>query len=279
MEIKNFSFSDFIQSGECFHLARTTVYNKQDISLHNHDYAEIFWVEEGSGYHLINGQKIELVPGHLLLIRPSDTHAFLAGKNGLTIMNFAFAVETLQFFKTRYFNDSDAYFWTLDQQPFSILLEMETIKKITKRAEHYGMSCRSNLYGDSLLLSILRFIKIHEQSYFDANHIPGWLSHAVQHYTGPAYFKMGIQGFVDLCQRNADHVNRSVRKCYGVTLTELVNKARMNYAAVQLSLTNVPIKIIAQNCGINTLSHFYNQFNHFHHQSPSAYRKNTQLIV
>lgn len=279
MDVKNFSFSDFVQSDECFHLARTTVYNKQDISLHNHDYAEIFWVEEGSGYHLINGQKVELLPGHLLLIRPADTHAFLAGKNGLTIMNFAFTTETLEFFKFRYFKNSESYFWTLELQPFSILLEMETIKKITKRAEHYGLSCRSNLYGDSLLLSIFRFIKIYEQSYFDASPIPGWLCHAVQQYTGPTHFKMGIQGFVVLCQRNADHVNRSVRKCYGLTLTELVNKAKMDYAAAQLSLTNVPIKIIAQNCGINTLSHFYKQFNYFHHQSPSAYRKNTQLIV
>ena len=65
-----FLLSQFISSADAFHIARVTIHSRYDLSLHCHDYAEIFWVENGSGYHIINGRRIPLKPGNVVMIRP-----------------------------------------------------------------------------------------------------------------------------------------------------------------------------------------------------------------
>lgn len=88
-----------------------------------------------------------------------------------------------------------------------------------------------------------------------------------------------MAGFVDLCDRNIDHVNRIVRIHFYKTLTELVNEFRMRYAITQLAITNMPIKQICSNCGFRNLGHFYKTFRAVYHQTPREYRKLNQMIV
>jgi len=58
-----FNLDSFLtDSKEVFHLARVTLRSKGDIEMHTHDYAEIFWIEEGEGFHLINGDESENFP-------------------------------------------------------------------------------------------------------------------------------------------------------------------------------------------------------------------------
>ena len=40
-----FKLSYFLSANEKFHIARVNITSSQDLSLHSHDYAEIFWVE------------------------------------------------------------------------------------------------------------------------------------------------------------------------------------------------------------------------------------------
>jgi mannose-6-phosphate isomerase-like protein (cupin superfamily) len=82
MEVQSFFFNDFVRDDEVLHLARVTIYSRRDISLHKHDFAEIFWVENGHGTHLVNGREIKLEPGDLVMIRPDDEHTFTSSKKG-----------------------------------------------------------------------------------------------------------------------------------------------------------------------------------------------------
>ncbi len=52
--------------------------NRQDHFYHDHDFAEIFWFEEGEGWHLINGHKEKLSKGDMVFMRPLDAHTFFA---------------------------------------------------------------------------------------------------------------------------------------------------------------------------------------------------------
>ncbi|TWI94541.1 transcriptional regulator, AraC family [Mucilaginibacter frigoritolerans] len=277
--VQKFLLGNFIHENDAFHIARVTIHTREDLSLHSHDYAEIFWVEKGKGYHLINDQKVLLQPGHLVMIRPDDKHTFTSDKHGITIMNLAFSLETLAHLRARYFPDSKLYFWTNDKLPFQKLLDLTTINQISKRAEGYWKCQKSNLYVDSLLLSIFRFISLYDNVKVDNQQIPSWLNKALQEFTSPELFKAGQNGFANLCEKNIDHVNRTVKRVFNKTLTELITELRMNYAAQQLSITNVPIKLICIDCGLTNLAHFYKIFKETYHQPPSVYRKATQTIV
>jgi AraC family cel operon transcriptional repressor len=262
------------------HLARVTIYSRKDISLHKHDFAEIFWVESGSGMHLINGREVKLEPGDLVMIRPDDKHTFTSSRRGrgLTIMNLAFSSVTLKHLRKRYFPDVDRYFWTEDLLPYTISIHPSLIKQISRKAEEIFKFRHSLIHLDSLLLSIFRTVTDGEGASADS-HMPVWLYDAIQEFSRPEVFKQGYAGFANACKKNIHHINRTVRRVLNKSLSDLVAELRMNFAARQLAITNVPIKTICSDCGFDSLAHFYKTFKRIYHVTPSDYRMINQNVV
>jgi len=275
---KFFRLIEFLAKEEVFHIARVFVTTRYDISYHSHDYAELFWVENGEGIHHVNGSKVPLKPHDMVLIRPEDRHTFSSSGRTLTMVNIAFPKETLDYFHHRYFEGSDQYFWSENSLPYQIKLSENLVKRFSSRAEEAMRFKRSYLQMDSLLLFIFRNIQELEpqRDYMSA---PSWLISAIKGYNNTEQFRDGITAFVNLCERNADYVNRVVKNVFKKTLTEFVNDIRIKYAADELILTSIPIKLIAYSCGFESIAYFYKQFNLRYGQTPYDYRKLNQKIV
>lgn len=279
MKSSKFDLSYFLNPNEKFHIARVNITSNQDLSSHSHRYAELLWIEKGSGYHHINGSKIKLTAGDMIMIRPDDTHTYSPiGKKGITLVNIAFPTETLDYFKQRYFENKCLYFWSNTYFPTHLKLSKEVVNRISARAEEAMGYTRSYMQLDSLLLFIFRQITANEKV-TDLSEIPIWLFNAIQKFNNPHFFTQGVEGFVALCQRNEDYVNRVVKLHYYKTLTELINESRMKYATTQLTLTSMPIKEICNNCGFVNMGHFYKVFKNIYNQTPKEYRKLNHMIV
>ncbi|MCR5519377.1 MAG: helix-turn-helix transcriptional regulator [Bacteroidales bacterium] len=275
---KYFRLTDFLAKEEVFHIARVFITTRYDISYHSHDYAELFWVESGEGTHHINGNKITLHANDMVLIRPSDRHTFSSNGKNLTIVNIAFPKETLDYFHDRYFANSNQYFWSDSVLPYQIKIPDSLVKRFSYRAEEAMQFKRSNMQMDSLLLFIFR--KIQElDTQQDYSSAPSWLASAIKAYNNTTYFKYGSSSFVQLCAKNPDYVNRMVKMVFKQTLTEFVNDIRIKYAANELILTSIPIKLISYSCGFESIAYFYKQFGQRYGQTPSDYRKMHQKIV
>lgn len=273
-----FKLSYFLSANEVFHIARVNITSSQDLSLHTHDYAEILWIEKGTGYHHVNGRQVRLSAGDMVMIRPRDCHTFSATGRGITLVNIAFPTETIDFCAAAISGTATS----ISGAP-RCCLSISNSRRISSkdspsRAEEAMKYRRSRLQLDSLLLFIFRTITAN-QEVEDNSEIPLWLFNAIQKYNSPEHFARGVAGFVDLCDRNIDHVNRIVRIHFYKTLTELVNEFRMRYAITQLAITNMPIKQICSNCGFRNLGHFYKTFRAVYHQTPREYRKLNQMIV
>ena len=65
---------------------------------------------------------------------------------------------------------------------------------------------------------------------------------------------------------------RAAVRWYGQTPTEIVNAARMEFSARQLTESARPIMEIALDCGLNNLSHFYALFRKRFGVSPRRFR-------
>lgn len=278
MNYRQFKLSYFLNGAEKCHIARVNITSNQDLSLHSHDFAEMLWIEKGSGIHQINGQSVRVQSGDLFMIRPDDYHTFSPRGEGLTILNIAFSQETLDYLYQRYFPDSTGYFWSTARLPFQARLSIDIQRRISARAEEAMKYQRSNLQLDSLLLFIFRQITANEiVPYYEE--MPFWLFNAIQGFCGTEMLAAGIQGFVLLCDRNVDYVNRMVQMHLGKSLSETVNDFRLQYATTQLSLTNMPIKEICSNCGFKNMGYFYRIFKAKYNQTPREYRSVNQKIV
>ncbi|MGQ1788295.1 MULTISPECIES: helix-turn-helix transcriptional regulator [unclassified Saccharicrinis] len=264
--------SFLIEPGDVFHIVRRTITADENLDYHDHDYAEIFWIKEGTGIHYINGEKHPIEKGTLGLIRPSDTHTFVSSGNntGLVVTNIAFYLESLKLFKDRYFPDSETFFWTKDKMPYMVHLNADQINEISSLTDYTLSKKRDYLHLDIMILQIFKMLT--ESFEAKAKGIPHWLALALEQYNSPQLFREGVPGFVALTNRTTDHVNKIIKQHLNQTLTETVTKIKMSYAAQRLTMTNVPIKTICYNCGFNAIGHFYKVFKKYNGMTPNEYR-------
>ena len=109
--------------------------------------------------------------------------------------------------------------------------------------------------------------------------LPAWLATACQEIEKQENFSLGTEQFCELAGRSAPHVARAVRRHLGQTPTDLVNAARLKYAASKLATSDESILDIALDCGLENLGHFYKLFRGQFSASPRQYRVAQQQIV
>jgi AraC family transcriptional regulator, dual regulator of chb operon len=243
---------------------------------HTHDFAEVFWIEQGSGVHLVNGERRPLKRGDLVLMRPDDVHTFrTSDPAGLTQVNVAFDRGTIAFLHQRYFAGGD-WPWAGAALPASYELEPG---ELGWSAELAGLL----FAGPATRLSLERFLLALLQQLVSPRLQPGlplWLNDALRRFAeDPVALTRGVPALAVLAGRSREHVNRVARRGAGRTATELVQMVRLDRAAADLRLTDHPISRIAIDCGLANLSHFYRLFNARFGVTPRHYRLHHEALV
>lgn len=275
---KRFRLVDFLSDSETFHIARVNITSSRDLNYHTHDYAEILWVESGNGIHNINERKLPLKAGDVVMIRPQDRHSFSAKGKGLTIINLAFSSETLDFLRQRYPEETGRFFNPSASLPYSTVLPHGKISRLSSLAENAFPLEKSRLLEDSLIITLFRILYDIVRKEEDTS-LPAWLKKALTEFSTGSRFAGGAEEFAALCGRNQDYITRTLKRHTGLTLIQTIQKIRMRYATTQLTITTMPIKEIARNCGYANLGHFYKVFADHLGCSPKHYRTSTQQLV
>ncbi|MBR5287063.1 MAG: helix-turn-helix transcriptional regulator [Clostridia bacterium] len=72
---------------------------------------------------------------------------------------------------------------------------------------------------------------------------------------------------------NASYLSALFKKETGVTLTQYVNKRRVDYAIFLLNSTDMQVQTIAQHCGMPDVNHFIRTFKEHTGKTPTQYRR------
>lgn len=78
---------------------------------------------------------------------------------------------------------------------------------------------------------------------------------------------------------NASYLSTLFSKEIGISLTDYVTNLRISYAKTLLAKTDVPIKSIAERCGIADIHYFTRLFKRICGMTPNAYRKSPDQTV
>ncbi|MGB8355089.1 MAG: AraC family transcriptional regulator [Chthoniobacteraceae bacterium] len=255
-----------------FHVQRATKRADNAVPYHGHDFAEVFWIDGGKGRHRVNDRVTPLLPGEIIFIRPGDFHGIEAEKEGvLTITNVAFPLATLRFLRERYFAESSRWFWSKARVPAVVTLEAQAQAEVAQSADRLASEPRERFYVERFLMNLLHRVELMGKRPLPSRS-PDWLLNACRRIGEPEYLQQGVQGFVRLAGRCHEHVSRVTQECLGESPSEVVNRARMRYAAGQMEMTERLIIEIAMDCGIGNLSHFYKVFREEFGISPRRYR-------
>jgi len=209
--------------------------------MHTHrDYAELFLIESGTAQHHINETICPVPEKTLILIRPSDRHGFDVPHDAYTVGYVSFPIETLEFLRNRYFRNENRFFWVRSKMPAHIMLSSGSFLSIENELERLFSKARIRVHVERFLLTLLAEL-LDQADLGTQNNAPAWLRCVLENLQDPELLRGGTKVFLEKSKRRPEYVSRAVKKFTGMTPTEVVNKARMTYAADQLKLTRLSL--------------------------------------
>ena len=252
-------------------LKRQTPSLRPFLPRHSHDFAEIIYVEGGSCLHEMNDTSATVRKGDVLFIYPETVeHLYRDCTETLSILQILFPAETFVFMMDRYAEDLESIFGIEAANPL--------VSLIPQRQIWFENNFSRLVTSEQALINFERFLLdffwlVRESNNGSSPSSTSWLERAMREIQEPENFRKGHQGFIGLCNLSAEHVERVVKSRTGRTVTDIVNQARMAWAAYMLTFSEKQIIDICYGCGIESLGHFYKLFRDHFGCSPAKYRK------
>jgi len=257
-----------------FRTARTRLRGRIAYPLHDHEFGEVFWVDEGRCLQVVNDVEMELGVGDFFFIRPSDCHSFHSIRGAaFSLINTCFQWHHFANLQSRYFPGDPRVYGESRKLPKRL--------KLSPAQLQWGRATFLNLLKDpNSAFHIERFLMnlitelgtYHEEESMLDERAPDWLHDAWQRMRSGGHLEEGVRAFYRLCGRSAEHVSREFRRHSGRTITSSVAALRMKHAAALLAGTTCDILDVSLACGFQSHSHFYASFRSAFETTPRQYR-------
>ncbi|WP_050761362.1 helix-turn-helix domain-containing protein [Jannaschia sp. CCS1] len=267
-----FKIDTYLSPGEAFHFVRKELSEASPVLEHDHDYYELFLIQQGQVYHWINGLEEMLEPGHMVFVRPSDRHALQgAPGTGAKILNVMFRTQTAAHLVTRYADVfGGRFFWQPGPLPVTLRLHGPQRERAINSMLTLDTSFRNLARIELFLLSVMTHVL--DTGEIVDGRAPGWLLQACHAAREPRVFRQGADGFLHAAGRSQAHVCRQARRYLGLSPTQYVNRIRIQHAAMLLAGTERGLPDIAADCGFENLSYFHRLFREQYGTTPRGYR-------
>ncbi len=247
---------------------------------HYHDYFEIFISLSGSANHLVNNERIPILRGSAVFVRPSDTHDYVCtGKEAYSMLNVTFTSKT--------FDELFLYIGTERRDellcgtlPPTVSLNESELKEIEADMTHIRLiendkkALKSALRCFLLKLIAYKFLF---RGAVNSREIPAWLIELRSAFREDKNFIEGISALPRLSDKSREHICRCMKKHYGITMSEYINDLRLSYIANMLVYSNHDILDIIFESGFGNVSWCYKCFEKKYGVSLSVYRNNSKV--
>lgn len=277
-KVATFNYFDWAvpDTTQKFHIyARKTV--DESSMLHRHTYIEFFYVTEGSGTHILNGENLTVEAGAACLLTQNDVHGFYYDGCG-EFRHIDILIETKFFKDACNFFHADLY-KELTEGKISkkAVLSFEQIATLNKYVPYLLLSPNNILHtlaAKSILSTILLLLT---DNYFEKNEkdFPEWLIKLLAKLNSPDNFASSVADLAEEFAYNQDYMRRIFKERIGTTMTNYFNQRKLDYAYQLLQDTNYSIEQISEIVGINNVSHFYHLFKKQYHRTPAEIKKRT----
>lgn len=245
---------------------------------HTHEYYEIFLTVSGKIKHYVNEEMQILEPGCLVFVRPKDKHFYVyQNTKNYSFINLALEVEIIEGMFSYIKGAFDGEWLLKAQLPPVVRLTDYEMRNLMKSINNLN-----TLPSDENVTKRLRirevvletFIKYFFSSVQEEKiEIPLWLEYTCEKMKKPENFTAGIKRMVQISGKTQEHLSRSVKKYYDVTLSCFINELRLNYAVNMLLNSNLKVTDICYESGFGNMSCFYTLFKKRYGLSPEKFRK------
>lgn len=252
----------------------------ENFELHYHDYYEVFLTVNGQTIQLVNGKK-QVLPQHsMVLIRSGDVHTYIK-EGDFSFVNLTFSSDTMKKL-CHYFGDILESL-LLQKMPPTVVLNKDdfrnTIDKLNALNTVDVNDTRKLKLKMKLILTdiVAQFLEVETNQ--SAPSVPDWLAKLSDYIKKPENMQITLSEMTALTHKTREHISRSFKKYYQMTVSDFMNEQRLNYSANLLLNTNLSIIDICYECGFQNLSWFYRNFKKKYAATPAQFRKNSGMTV
>lgn len=157
-------------------------------------------------------------------------------------------------------------------------VEMTTLAKRISR-ELQSPDAASALSANGLVLELLSTAVRQDPSRNQPNskRPPRWLQQAKAMIDDCFQESLTVEMLATAVNVHPVHLARTFRDCYSVTIGVYVRQRRLNWAVVQITQSQKPLAIIADQAGFSDQSHLTRLFKQYKGVTPRQYRQQTQV--
>jgi AraC family cel operon transcriptional repressor len=247
-----------------------------DHFLHDHTFFEVFYIQNGSITHTLNGVTETLTTGDMYFLKPDDRH-FFGRKKGNTSSHRDIIFQKKFFEEVCSFIDPNLYEnFINDKYKKRITL---TIKELNHFEEALTEISALPLSRPNLILASARAIgaelmaKLLLNQHSESLSYPTWFQELLLRLTTPTLIKAGLNEILSPFYYSKEYICRSFKRYMNMTLTDYLNDQRLTLAAHSLTYTNDSVLSICTDIGFSSVSYFNKIFKAKYSCTPLAFRK------
>jgi AraC-like DNA-binding protein len=267
-----------------FHPVKVLYSTEQPLQAHIHSSYELIFIEEGEGWHYLDGLKVNVGPGDLFVVAPGEIHdsSGLANTKNWTI---DFKVGNLDSLSTPVEEMLWAFLQPSEPQNkhFHIALERHPQWLANIQYLHDEFQSQFLGFGEAvhalLLLLLIDTARLVTPQLKKAPLASPPLLQEVFHY-----IKLNYNRQISLCDvakvvgRSPAYLTDLVRKETGKTILNWIIEYRLAEAQSLLLHTNQSVRRIAESVGYFDTGHFIRQFQRVYGMTPQAWRQQQSLM-
>lgn len=257
--------------------------NKADVLSHNHDWYEFAITVEDDYYHILNGEKLEVSVGDVVLIRPQDVHSLHPTGNNHKCINIIIPIDLFE-------NVCDQLSSTLlasiteMNSPVVFKVSKSTIKGLEQR---YLYDKKYLLNPDAWRIdSLNKFYTLRKCAAYewigriiesgivdDAISYSTCIQKIVDLLKDPENLKLPVGEIIKKSYFSSSYISHQFKNQFGIKFEDYIAICRIKESEKMLLTTDYPMDKISREVGWKSTSSFINKFKELYGITPAKFRR------
>ena len=243
---------------------------KQNVVMHDHDYAEFFYIINGRCKHLLNGSAADIGIGDFFLLLPGHCHTFLEQSDDFMHRDVLVSLDYFRSVCEMY--KAGTYETLLKREPYLTKLsnaQLHLFESMFSPVKPHSVSFDRERRNCVIVTSLLNAMFQGEEQ----KNVPQWLIKLAKHLSIPKEFCNPLVDIIKGHMYSQGYACRMFKKYFGVSMSDYFNEQKVIYAQTLISSTDMTIEKICETIGFNSLSYFYRLYKKHTGTTPSANRR------
>lgn len=268
----------------------------KEVLSHKHNYIEISYIYSGELTQTINGEKIKLKRGDIVILDTNVSHSIELAKSNDIMINF---LMFKNYFNSTFFKHLDAnglmsnfllnalndkkdskeyiVFHTADSREVRTL-----IKKIIYELTEDNLCSQSMIDCCFIMLftELLRIYETEANSYErGSDDETSSKIKSILYYIEDNYNNITLASVANHFHFSPKYFSAMIKKATGKNFTDIILEQRLIHSSLLLKNTTMPIEDICNATGFSNTNFFYKKFKGFYSMTPREYRENSIKIT